>query len=58
MVAPAPAPAQRTPPALVEEASTTLGIDSPQAWTLTADRLTGSLTTRVTVTGPGGTASL
>lgn len=45
-------------PALVEEARTTLGIDSPQTWQLTVDRLTGSLTIRVTVTGPGGTALL
>ncbi|MEU9042889.1 MULTISPECIES: hypothetical protein [unclassified Kitasatospora] len=47
-------------PALVEEAGTTLGLDSPQTqtWQLAADRLTGSLTIRVTVTGPAGTASL
>ncbi|MEV5707168.1 hypothetical protein [Actinoallomurus sp. NPDC052274] len=45
-------------PALVEEARTTLGIDSPQTWQLTADRVTGSLTIRVTVTGPEGTASM
>lgn len=30
-------------PTLVEEATTTLGVDSPQTWQLTADRLTGSL---------------
>lgn len=45
-------------PALVEEATTTLGIHSPQTWQLTADRLTGSLTIRVGVTGTEGAASL
>ncbi|WP_328845410.1 hypothetical protein [Streptomyces sp. NBC_00258] len=45
-------------PALVEEARTTLGIRSPQTWQITADRLTGSLTIRVGVTGPEGAASL
>ncbi|MFE2843334.1 hypothetical protein ACFXKS_07245 [Streptomyces scopuliridis] len=45
-------------PALVEEATTTLGVHSPQTWQLTAVRLTGSLTIRVGVTGPEGTASL
>ncbi|MFM9632249.1 hypothetical protein ACKI10_32045 [Streptomyces galilaeus] len=44
-------------PALVEEASG-LGAGSPQSWQLTADRLTGALTIRVSVTGPDGTASL
>lgn len=44
-------------PALVEEASG-LGVGSPQSWQLTADRLTGALTIRVSVTGPDGTASL
>ncbi|MFE6050434.1 hypothetical protein ACFQ6N_06755 [Kitasatospora sp. NPDC056446] len=45
-------------PALVEEARRSLGTGSPQSWQLTVDRLGGSLTIRVTVTGSGGTASL
>ncbi|MFC9590312.1 hypothetical protein ACFTUC_11120 [Streptomyces sp. NPDC056944] len=45
-------------PALVEEARTTLGVPSAPAWQLTADRLTGSLTLKVAVTGPEGPASL
>ncbi|WP_406332860.1 hypothetical protein [Streptomyces sp. NBC_00203] len=45
-------------PALVREAKTTLGSHSPGTWQLTADRLTGSLTLRVGVTGADGTASL
>ncbi|MCX5605731.1 hypothetical protein OOK29_47255 [Streptomyces phaeochromogenes] len=45
-------------PALVEEARTTLGIRSPRTWQITAERLTGSLTIRVGVTGAEGTASL
>ncbi|MFD4509996.1 hypothetical protein [Streptomyces sp. NPDC058457] len=45
-------------PALVEKARTTLGVGSPQTWQLTAERLTGSLTLRITVTGHEGTASL
>ncbi|WP_405968492.1 hypothetical protein OG613_41105 [Streptomyces sp. NBC_00015] len=45
-------------PVLVEEATSTLGVDTPQTWQLTADGLTGSLTIRVTVTGPEGTAAL
>ncbi|MFD3930302.1 hypothetical protein [Streptomyces sp. NPDC058614] len=45
-------------PALIEEAGTTLGIHSPGTWQLTADRLTGTLTIRVGVTGSEGTASL
>ncbi|MFF5004497.1 hypothetical protein ACFY3G_16845 [Streptomyces phaeochromogenes] len=45
-------------PALVEEARTTLGIRFPQTWQITAERLTGSLTIRVGVTGAEGTASL
>ncbi|MET9465953.1 hypothetical protein ABZY44_14360 [Streptomyces sp. NPDC006544] len=45
-------------PALVEEATNTLGVQSPRAWQITADRLTGSLTIRVVVTGAEGTASL
>lgn len=43
---------------LVEQARTTLGVDSPQSWQLTADGVTGSLTLRVTVTGDGGTGTL
>ncbi|MFH8477095.1 hypothetical protein [Streptomyces sp. NPDC018000] len=45
-------------PALVEEATTTLGVHSPRTWQITADCLTGSLIIRVLVTGPEGTASL
>ncbi|MFE4830219.1 hypothetical protein [Streptomyces sp. NPDC056672] len=45
-------------PALVEEATATLGVRSPRTWQITADRLTGSLVIRVVVTGPEGTASL
>lgn len=45
-------------PALVEEARSALGIRSPQTWQITTDRLTGSLTIRVGVTGSDGTASL
>ncbi|MFG2220371.1 MULTISPECIES: hypothetical protein [unclassified Streptomyces] len=45
-------------PALIENASTTLGIDSPQSRQLTADRITGTLTIHITVTGPDSTASL
>ncbi|MFG2563420.1 hypothetical protein [Streptomyces sp. NPDC048496] len=45
-------------PALVEEATTTLSVDPPQSWQITVDRLTGSLTVRVLVTGPEGAASL
>ncbi|MGW7547271.1 hypothetical protein ACWGKQ_40165 [Streptomyces sp. NPDC054770] len=45
-------------PDLVEKAGTTLGAGSPRTWQLTAERLTGSLTIRVTVTGPDGMASL
>ncbi|MEN8652019.1 hypothetical protein ABCR94_15735 [Streptomyces sp. 21So2-11] len=45
-------------PALVKEARTTLGVRSPQTWQLSADHFTGSLTIRITVTGPGGGASL
>ncbi|MFI1360652.1 hypothetical protein ACH4TV_44840 [Streptomyces sp. NPDC020898] len=41
-------------PALVKEARTTLGVHSPESWQLTADRLTGSLNLRVSVTGAGG----
>ncbi|MGW3425128.1 hypothetical protein [Streptomyces phaeochromogenes] len=45
-------------PALVEEARSDLGTGSPQTWQLTVERLTGSLTIRVGVTGAEGTASL
>lgn len=45
-------------PGLVEEARTTLGVDSRQSWQLTADGVTGSLTLRVVVTGGGGTGML
>ncbi|MFI6285774.1 hypothetical protein ACIBCM_13630 [Streptomyces sp. NPDC051018] len=45
-------------PALVEEATTTLGVRSPRSWHITAENLTGSLTIRVGVSGPGGAASL
>ncbi|WEH12463.1 hypothetical protein [Streptomyces sp. VNUA24] len=45
-------------PSLVEEARTGLGAGSPQTWQLTVERLTGSLTIRVGVTGAEGTASL
>ncbi|GAA1389740.1 hypothetical protein GCM10009639_17770 [Kitasatospora putterlickiae] len=44
--------------ALVEEARTTLGIDSPRSWQLTADGVTGSPALRVTVTGERGTGIL
>ncbi|MFF2952035.1 hypothetical protein ACFVVU_11925 [Kitasatospora sp. NPDC057965] len=44
--------------ALVEEARSTLGVDSPRSWQLTADGVTGSLALRVVVTGDGGTGSL
>ncbi|WP_035870284.1 hypothetical protein [Kitasatospora cheerisanensis] len=45
-------------PALVEEARTSLGVGSPQTWQITVERLTGSLTIRVGVTGTDGAASL
>ncbi|MFF2013876.1 hypothetical protein ACFVWY_33095 [Streptomyces sp. NPDC058195] len=45
-------------PALLKEATTTLGVHSPRTWQIIADRLTGSLTIRVVVTGPEGAASL
>ncbi|MFJ8625139.1 hypothetical protein ACIRD3_20160 [Kitasatospora sp. NPDC093550] len=44
-------------PALVREAGATLGVDAPRSWQLTADRLTGALVIRITVTGPGGAAA-
>ncbi|MFH9133935.1 hypothetical protein [Streptomyces sp. NPDC017524] len=43
---------------LVEEARTTLNVDSPRSWQLTADSVTGPLTLRVVVTGGGGTGML
>ncbi|MFE7355925.1 hypothetical protein ACFU8Q_22705 [Streptomyces sp. NPDC057543] len=45
-------------PGLVEEARTTLGVESPQSWQLTADGVTGSLTLRAVVTGGGSTGTL
>lgn len=45
-------------PALVAEATTALGTGPPRTWQLTAERLSGPLTIRITVTGPRGTASL
>ncbi|MFE4538714.1 hypothetical protein ACFRKB_27185 [Streptomyces scopuliridis] len=45
-------------PALVEKARSSLGVGTPQTWQLTVERLTGSLTVRVSVTGTGGAASL
>jgi hypothetical protein len=45
-------------PALVKEARSSLGAESPQSWELTVERLTGSLAIRVGVTGAGGTARL
>lgn len=45
-------------PALVEEAGSTLVGRSPQTWQITVDRLSGSLTIRVGVTGSHGSASL
>ncbi|MFD8319031.1 hypothetical protein ACFVZ3_05055 [Kitasatospora purpeofusca] len=45
-------------PALVDEAGTTLGVDAPRTWQLSAERLAGALTIRIGVTGAGGSASL
>ncbi|WP_406529102.1 hypothetical protein [Streptomyces sp. I8-5] len=45
-------------PALVKEATTTLGVGSPRTWQLTAERLTGRVALRVSVTGSEGTAYL
>ncbi|MFD4657727.1 hypothetical protein ACFWP2_19095 [Kitasatospora sp. NPDC058444] len=45
-------------PALVEEARSGLGVHDPQSWQLIADRLAGSLTIRISVTGPEGTGLL
>ncbi|MFE7559800.1 hypothetical protein [Kitasatospora sp. NPDC057500] len=44
--------------ALVEEARTGLGVDSPRSWQLIADGVGGSLALRVTVTGDRGSGSL
>ncbi|MFJ8471260.1 hypothetical protein [Kitasatospora sp. NPDC094011] len=44
-------------PALVEAATTTLGVQAPRTWQITADGLTGSPVIRVVVTGPDGTAA-
>ena len=54
---PASVPYERFP-ALVDEARSTLGISSPQTWQIITERLTGSLTVPVRVTGFEGTASL
>ncbi|MGI5456441.1 hypothetical protein ACQEWB_25405 [Streptomyces sp. CA-249302] len=54
---PASLPYERFP-ALVQEARTTLGAGSPGSWQITAEHLSGSLTVRVGVTGPQGTAAL
>jgi hypothetical protein len=45
-------------PALVENARTTLDVGSPRSWQLTADRITETLTIRITMTGADSTASL
>ncbi|MET7322788.1 hypothetical protein [Streptomyces sp. NPDC005549] len=45
-------------PALVKEARSSLGAGSSQTWQITVERLTGSLTVRVGVTGTEGGASL
>ncbi|MER6167389.1 hypothetical protein [Streptomyces violaceorubidus] len=45
-------------PALVKEARSSLGVGSPQTWQISVERLTGSLTVRVGVTGTEGAASL
>ncbi|MCM2388120.1 hypothetical protein [Streptomyces albipurpureus] len=45
-------------PGLVEEAGTTLGVESPRSWQLTADGVNGSIMLRVVVTGGGGTGTL
>ncbi|MER6813664.1 hypothetical protein ABT299_30720 [Spirillospora sp. NPDC000708] len=45
-------------PALVKEATTALGVGSPRTWQITADRLTGGVALRVSVTGSEGTAYL
>jgi hypothetical protein len=43
---------------LVEEARTTLNVDSPRSWQLIAESATGPLRLRVVVTGDGGTGTL
>lgn len=43
---------------LVEEARTTLNVDSPRSWQLIAESVTGPLRLRVVVTGDGGTGTL
>jgi hypothetical protein len=45
-------------PALVAEAERTLAVGSPSTWQVTAVGLTGTPVLRVTLTGPGGSASL
>lgn len=45
-------------PALVEEARSSPDVGSPQTWQLTVERLTGSLTVRIGVTGTRGTSWL
>jgi hypothetical protein len=45
-------------PALVRKAGSTLDVGAPSTWQVTALRLTGAPVLRVTVTGPGGSASL
>lgn len=45
-------------PDLVRRATSTLDVGSPKSWQVTAVRLPDALTVRVTVTGPGGSASL
>ncbi|MGW4898673.1 hypothetical protein ACWEQL_41540 [Kitasatospora sp. NPDC004240] len=45
-------------PALVREATSTLGVGTPNTWQLTADRLTGTVVLRVSVTGSEGAAYL
>ncbi|WP_329012347.1 hypothetical protein [Streptomyces sp. NBC_00690] len=45
-------------PGLVEEAGTTLGVESPRSWQLNADGVTGSIMLKIVVTGGGGTGTL
>ncbi|MFE5852322.1 hypothetical protein ACFQ61_03720 [Streptomyces sp. NPDC056500] len=45
-------------PRLVEEAGTTLAVQSSRSWQLTADGVTGSIMLRVVVTGGGSTGTL
>ena len=51
------APLDRIPD-LVRRATSTLDVGSPKSWQVTVVRLPDALTVRVTVTGPGGSASL